>query len=432
MAKRQHLTGAERAQIEVLLQLQTPLKQIAEKLDKHPATISREIRARSIVSDGKARYRIRNRCIHRADCKKYYVCGDGATKSQCSRRCSACNLCNEICEDFVEQICGKLFEPPYVCNGCHEEYQCPLSKKFYLNKDAQDAYREKLVNSRTGANITEAELLALDKIVTPLIQQGQSVHHIVTNNPDQFEVSEKTIYRYVDGCLLTARNIDMPRVCRLKPRRSKPVEHKVDRNCRVGRTYADFREFTEKSDVAVVQIDSVLGRVGGRVLLTMMFNCDLMLGFIRERNTSQSVIDKFDWMYSLLGPGKFKELFPVLLADNGSEFSNPSALEFDAQENRRTRVFYCDPYASFQKPNVELNHEFLRRILPKGTSFDNLTQSDINLIMSHINSYSREKLNNRSPIDLFECLYGTDTLDILGLVRIQPNDIILNKSLLKK
>lgn len=134
-------------------------------------------------------------------------------------------------------------------------------------------------------------------------------------------------------------------------------------------------------------MDSVIGRIGGKVLLTLMFrSCDLMLAFIRDRNTSQSVIDIFNWLYKLLGPTIFHKLFPVLLTDNGSEFSNPVALEFDDAGIKKTSIFYCDPRASFQKPNVELNHEFIRRILPKGYSFDGLTQEDINLVMSHINS----------------------------------------------
>lgn len=53
--------------------------------------------------------------------------------------------------------------------------------------------------------------------------KGQSVHHIVANNKDEFSVSEKSLYRYVADGLLKARNIDMPRVCRLKPRSSKPL-----------------------------------------------------------------------------------------------------------------------------------------------------------------------------------------------------------------
>jgi IS30 family transposase len=225
----------------------------------------------------------------------------------------------------------------------------------------------------------------------------------------------------------------MPRVCRLKPRKNKPVQHKVDTTCRIGRTYAEFCTFIDQTGLPIVEMDSVIGRIGGKVLLTLMFkSCDFMLALIRDRNTSQSVIDCFNTLYELLGAERFKALFPVILTDNGSEFSNPRALEFDAQGNRRTYIFYCDPYASFQKPNVELNHEFIRKILPKGTSFDNLNQDRVNLIMSHINSYSREKLNDKSPYDMLGFLCGNNTLEIFGQRKIPPNEIILNPSLLKK
>jgi IS30 family transposase len=105
---------------------------------------------------------------------------------------------------------------------------------------------------------------------------------------------------------------------------------------------------------------------------------------------------------------------PACLADNGSEFSNPKRLEFDADGERRTWVFCCDPHASFQKPNVELNHEFIRRVSPKGTSFDALAQEDVNLMMSHVNSYSGGKLNDKSPFDMFGFLYGRDVLECSG------------------
>lgn len=430
MAKNKHLTDAERLQIEQWLKDKVSIKQIALKLNKSTSTVSREIRSRAIVSDKYAPYRIHNRCAKRNNCQRRYLCDN---KPNCTRYCSKCNLCNELCEDFQEQFCFKLCEPPYVCNGCIEEYQCVLRKKYYLHRKAHEAYREMLVESRVGVNITEDELLILDEIVSPLVMRGQSIHHIVAHNPDHFEVSEKSIYRYVAGGLLKARNIDMPRVCRTKPRKSKPVEHKVDSSCRIGRTYAEFLTFMETSDVQVVEMDSVIGRIGGKVLLTMMFkSCDLMLAFIRERNTSQSVIDVFNSIYELLGVDRFKALLPVITTDNGSEFSNPKALEYDAQGNCRTRLYYCDPYASYQKPNVELNHEFIRKILPKGRSFDDFVQSDITLMMSHINSYSREKLNDKSPFDLFGFLYGFDVLEKLGIRRIPANEILLKPSLLKK
>lgn len=430
MAKNKHLTDSERLLIEQRLREGVSLKQIAASLGKSASTISREIRARAIESDKYAPYRIHNRCAKLTICQKMQLCAD---KPNCTRKCSRCNYCNAVCEEFEERICIKLYDPPYVCNGCMEEPQCVLRKKYYLHKKAHEAYREMLVESRIGANITEDELLYLDEWVSPLIQRGQSVHHIATHNADKLEVSEKSVYRYVSGGLLQARNIDMPRVCRLKPRRTKPVEHKIDSTCRFGRTYADFVSHMEESGAAAVEMDSVIGRVGGKVLLTLMFkSCDLMLAFIRERNTSQSVIDIFDWMHGLLEADRFQALFPVVLTDNGSEFSNPKALEYDTQGNQRTHVFYCDPYASYQKPNAELNHEFIRKILPKGTSFDNLCQADIDLMMSHINSYSREKLGDKSPFDVFSFIYGHGILEKLGISRIPANEILLKPSLLKK
>ena len=69
-----------------------------------------------------------------------------------------------------------------------------------------------LRESRIGANITEDELLDLDGTLSGLIRRGQSVHHIFANNPDRFNISEKSVYRYVAGGLLNADNLDMPRV----------------------------------------------------------------------------------------------------------------------------------------------------------------------------------------------------------------------------
>jgi IS30 family transposase len=280
--------------------------------------------------------------------------------------------------------------------------------------------------------MTEEERNYLDALVTPLVRRGQSIHHIVAHNSDQITVSEKSLYRYVNSGLLQARNIDMPRVCRMKPHK-KPVQHKIDRSCRIGRNYAEYLCLVKESGVSAVEMDSVIGRVGGSTLLTLMVPaCDLMLAFLRDHNTSQSVIAIFDDLYCRLGASRFRTLFPILLGDNGAEFSNPKALEWDSAGKQRTSVFYCDPYSAYQKPHVELNHEFIRRILPKGSSFDSLSQVDINLMMSHINSYSREKWNDKSPFEMFGFLYGEDIIEILGLQAIPPNEIVLNPSLLKK
>jgi len=430
MVKNKHLSSKERELIGQGLKDGFSLGEIGRSLGRGTTTISREVKRHVQDSDKYPAYRIHNRCVKRGNCSIRQLCED---KPDCTRVCSRCGLCNKACPDFDEQVCFKLYDPPYCCNGCFEEGHCVMRKKYYLHKKAHEAYREALVESRSGANITEDDLLYIDSLVSPLIKRGQSVHHVSVHNADRLTVSEKTLYRYVDGGLLQARNIDMPRVCRIKPRKTKTVERKVDKTCRVGRTYVEYLSFIEASGVQAVEMDSVLGRVGGKVLLTLIFkNCDFMLAFIRDRNTSQSVIDAFDALHAMFGLDLFKTLFPILLGDNGSEFSNPVAIENSGDGVPRTKVFYCDPYSSFQKPNVELNHEFIRKFLPKGKPFDHLFQADINLMMSHINSYSREKLNDKSPLEVFGYLYDKDIPERLGIHHIPPNDITLNTSIFNK
>ena len=96
-----------------------------------------------------------------------------------------------------------------------------------------------------------------------------------------------------------------------------------------------------------------------------------------------------------------------------------------------SRVFYCDAGSPYQKGAIEVNHELIRRILPKGSSFDDLTQEDVNRMMDHINSYKRKKLNNRSPYEAFGFYYGETVLAKLGCTHVSPGEIILKPSLLK-
>ena len=197
--------------------------------------------------------------------------------------------------------------------------------------------------------------------------------------------------------------------------------------------------FIEKNpDTAVVQMDSVIGRKGGKCLLTIHFvQSNLMRAFLRNANTSQSVIDVYNGLDKVLGCELFNKLFPVILTDNGSEFSNPKAIEYrehcagDAGSHRAS-IYYCDPGSPYQKGACEVNHELIRRVIPKGTSMDDLTQKDIFLMMNHINSYKRKKLNNRSPYETFSFYYGEEVLEKLGCRPVAASDIMLKPALLRK
>ncbi len=157
--------------------------------------------------------------------------------------------------------------------------------------------------------------------------------------------SEKTLYNYVDACLFDVRNIDLPRKVKFRERYKKP-EFKVDKGCRIDRNYKNFCEFLEMHpDIPTVQMDSVIGEKGGKCLLTIHFvEGSLMLAFLRDANTSKSVTDNYDTLYEILEKDKFTKIFLVIFTDNGSEFSNPKAIEYGSKyfTGLRTRVFYCD------------------------------------------------------------------------------------------
>lgn len=157
-----------------------------------------------------------------------------------------------------------------------------------------------------------------------------------------------------------------------------------------------------------------------------------MLAFLRSYNDSRSVTVIFDRLYERLGPERFRGLFDVILTDNENEFSNPSAIEFNAYGNRRAHLFYCDPNAPFQKGAYERSHKFKRLFIPKREPIDDYTQTNFSRMMDHVNSYAKGSLRNKCSFDMLEFLYGKDVLDILGCHRIYSRDITLNRSTIKK
>lgn len=433
MANNKHLTLDDRTSIEVALKGKSNFTKIAKTLGKDPSTISKEIRGHlSFQRIGGFRLNY-NACAHRFTCDKHHICSV-CHADRTYKRCKSCSMCNTFCPDFDAYICKKLSKPPYCCNGCGKRYaECSLEKRLYIARTAHDEYLNTLSKSRTGLSFSEAEISYIDSLVSPLIKKGQSPHHVCVTNRDSIMISERTLYRLIDSCLISARNIDLPRKVRFSVRKNA-VHVKVDKSCRIGRTYDCFLNFMkEHPDFPVVQLDSVEGKKGGKVLLTIHFTkAEMMLAFIREQNDSKSVIAIFNSLFEALGSDLFLQIFKVCLTDNGSEFSNPKAIEFDSVENRRTYVFYCDPSAPYQKGSAERNHEFIRCFIPKGTDLESYSQEDISLMMDHINSYSREGLGNKSPYDMFAFLYGEKILDLLKCQRIPPQDVTLNKSIFRK
>lgn len=424
-----HLTIEDRIYIQNELDKGTSFKDIARFLCKDPTTISKEVKARR-ASDWfhKGTFlNAKNFCTKRFRCKKTNACNKILL---CGVKCASCPTCNQTCPDFQKECCSKLDRAPYVCNGCSKKINhCTIAHKYTYNaRFADRKYRECLKDSRSGIAMTRQELHKKDKIITPLIDQGQSPYQIVANHPE-LNLSVRGVYNYLDMGLLTARNVDLKRKVKFKPRKVHKSQIS-DRRVFNGRTYADFQQLHLES---FVEMDTVHSAVGSsKTLLTFFFTREkLFLAFLMNRNTEGSVRLVLDRLEKRFGTFDFLTLFEYILTDRGAEFGDPDSLETGVTGIQRTNIYYCDPMRSGQKGGIEQAHTMLRMILPKRTTFEFLTQWDVNLITSHINSTPRESLNGRTPYDVALEAFGEDVLKAFQLRRIDPDKVILTPKLIR-
>ena len=181
-------------------------------------------------------------------------------------------------------------------------------------------------------------------------------------------------------------------------------------------------------------MDTVIGRIGGKVIMTFQFvSVDFMFGILLDNKTAAEAGAKITTLKRKLQKYGFRfgEFFPAILTDNGGEFSNVFAFENDLDGNRETRLFFCDPNASYQKPHVENNHILFRDIVPSGSSFDDFTQETVNLIFSHVNAVRRKQFNGRSAFDMFAFTYSVKLANLLGITAVAPTEVCQSPKLLK-
>ena len=433
-AKQKHMLYDELYIIETDLNNGESFKSIAKHIQKDCTTISKCVRNNYITVRKGVYGRPFNNCLNRNKCKKTAICN--ICYRNPGKSCRGCPECFSHCVDFVPEICPKLSKPPYVCNSCTNKHRCTLEKKFFNSKVAFETISTRKSESRKGFNITAEHIEHINSILNIGVKlHKQSIHHVYTTYEDTIMVSERTIYNMIEAGVFDIKNIDLINKVKMRPRKNNKSTHKVDRKCKEGRTYEDFLAYLEENpDTEIVEMDSVIGKKGeSETLLTLHFRTSsFMLAFLRKRNDSRSVTTIFNELYIKLGAETFKNLFPVILTDNGSEFSNPTAIEFDQNGEQRTRIFYCHPSCPHEKGSCEVNHELIRRVLPKGKSLKHITQESVDLMMSHINSYKRKKLNNSSSLESFSYLYGDEIPTLFNITKIEAQDVHIAEDLVKQ
>jgi IS30 family transposase len=271
-----------------------------------------------------------------------------------------------------------------------------------------------------------------DAIIADGMKKGQRLYHIMETRDVGF--SKSTAYRNLHRGYLSVGKLDFPRVVKFKARKQYRADS-VPKAVRVGRTYSDFLDFVEDNGVkSWVEMDTIIGRQGGKVIMTFDFTfCNFMFGLLLDNKTADEAASKVRALKIDLDIAgiHFGDVFPLLLTDNGGEFSNVFAFTESLDCETETNLFFCDPYRSCQKPKVEKNHTLFRDIVPKGSSFDTFTQDTVNLIFSHVNGVKRKVLNGKSPYEMFAFVYGYVIPTIFGIQEIPAALVVQSPMLLK-
>ena len=385
MTKHKHLTLSDRNDIQLGLERGETFKAIGQSILKDPTTVSKEVK--------------RNRQV---------------------RDSTSNNL-----------PCPLLDKAPFVCNGCPKRRQnCGFKKIFYLAKQAQKQYEQTLVEAREGTPLNSKTFWDMDKVISDGVKKGQHIYHILkTHNLD---VSSSTVYRHIRKGYLSIASIDLARAVKFKERRKSKLPS-IPKEAKKGRSYEDFQNYLVLNQLdSWLEMDTVMGRMGGKVLLTFNLSfCNFIFARLLDNKTALEVTKHlYDIKNTLHQADKdFFQLFPVILTDNGGEFARVDDIEMDVRGE--SKLFFCDPNRSDQKGRIEKNHTLIRDILPKGTSFDNLTQEDINLVCSHVNSVKRVALNGKSAYELFDFTYGEEIPKLLGISKIPAEDVCQSSTLLQ-
>ena len=385
MTKHKHLTLSDRNDIQLGLERGETFKAIGQLILKDPTTVSKEVKRNKQIRDSTSN-----------------------------------NL-----------PCPLLDKAPFVCNGCPKRRQnCGFKKIFYLAKQAQKQYEQTLVEAREGTPLNSQTFWDIDKVISDGVKKGQHIYHILkTHNLD---VSSSTVYRHIRKGYLSIAPIDLARAVKFKNRRKNNLPS-IPKEAKKGRSYEDFQNYLSLNQLNYwLEMDTVMGRIGGKVLLTFNLSfCNFIFARLMDNKTALEVTKHlYDIKNTLHQVDKdFFQLFPVILTDNGGEFARVDDIEMDVQGE--SKLFFCDPNRSDQKGRIEKNHTLIRDILPKGTSFDNLTQEDINLVCSHVNSVKRVALNGKSAYELFAFTYGEEIPKLLGISKIPAEDVCQSSTLLQ-
>lgn len=316
-------------------------------------------------------------------------------------------------------ICSKNERWPYVCYGCPQKYtRCPFTKFKYDAKSAQQKADSNLVNSRKGLDIDSDELKNLDNLIKSGISDKKSVYQIKIENNDSIKQSVTTLYRYINNGYLSTKKVDLPYAIKYKKRKHiKKYDYSNNKIDRSNHTYLDYLAYMHKHPTSYVWQLDFLGAIKSdnkNILSFILPTLQVPILDIITNPDMEKVVNFFDIIEEKIGTDAFLELIPVILTDRDPCFADIDGICFSKiTGEERCKLFYCDPYVSNQKPNVENMNKQLRLFFPKGKSIDKYSKADIKNINLTLLNKPLKSLDGNTPKDAFTKVFDEELFEKL-------------------
>ena len=422
-----HLDIEKRKLIEHGLDEGRTLTYIAEQAGVRVSTVRREIiRNRRNEGHSLAKGADKNDCAHLKSCMLKCICGNESVYRGCEKRlCKRCELlrCQNLCNDYEKRVCKRVLKAPFTCNNCGRFGRCTLERWRYSAETAQYQAKKRSHDARCGIDMTKDEMDFLVERVREGLKQGQSIHHIFAT--EDMPCSERSFYRHVHNEDVPILPIELAKKVKYKKRKkAKSTSHKS--GFYAGHEYEDYLALPEEDRAMTTEVDTVWGKKKDRKSILSLHRVDLHFQpyLLLQARATTEVITALDWLEMCL-EGRFSEFFGLMLLDRGTEFDDIAGIERSCLgEGTRCAAYFTDPSRPDQKGAAEKNHVELRKLLPKGTSFENLDSYTLAEICSHVNSSVRKGCGDTSPMQLAQLVMPASLFENLGLRLIPPQDVI--------
>ena len=215
-------------------------------------------------------------------------------------------------------------------------------------------------------------------------------------NKEPFSISFPTIYRAIDTSILPPQ---LKRIMRFKWKHKKckteDKRGKIPNTTSISKRPAGANNRTRfghwESDTVLGQRKT--GCFGTHVERKSGFLVAFRIDDRQDNAFNKATIKAFSSI-----PDKLKKSFTV---DNGKEF----AAHQELTEATGMKVYFCDPYSPWQRGTNENTNGLLRQFFPKGTSFADISDDDLQNIVYLINNRPRKRLNFLTPFEVLKIFF---------------------------